>query len=102
MAVAVKEMKATIDLDLFDVNMLGHVIAVRHEFCGVESVMKFGQYCPDLSHVTGRLLELLLEIIALLVLLYLSHTFVTTIDTMESLTLTITQYPSLVIRVPSV
>ena len=27
MVVGVKEMKATIDLDLFDVNMLGHVIA---------------------------------------------------------------------------
>ena len=40
MAVGVKEMKATIDLDLFDVNMLGHVIAAWHEFCDVESVME--------------------------------------------------------------
>ena len=40
MAVGVKETKATIDLDLFDVNTLGHVIAVRHEFCEVESVME--------------------------------------------------------------
>ena len=78
MTVGVKETKATIDLDLFDVNMLGHVIAVQHEFCDVESVMEFGQYCPDLSHVTGRLLELLLGIIAILVLLYPSHTFVAT------------------------
>ena len=66
MAVGVKEMKATIDLDLFDVNMLGHVIAAQHEFCDVE------------SHITGRLLELLLGIIAILALLYLSHTFVAT------------------------
>ena len=40
MAVGVKEMKATIDLDLFDVNMLGHVIAAWCEFCDVESVME--------------------------------------------------------------
>ena len=40
MAVGVKETKATIDLDLFDVNMLGHVIAAQREFCDVESVME--------------------------------------------------------------
>ena len=40
MAVGVKETKATIDLDLFDVNTLGHVIAARCEYCDVESVME--------------------------------------------------------------
>ena len=40
MAVGVKETKATIDLDLFDVNTLGHVIAVQCEYCDVESVME--------------------------------------------------------------
>ena len=40
MVVGVKETEATIDLDFFDVNMLGHVIAAWCEFCDVESVME--------------------------------------------------------------
>ena len=32
LVVGVKETKATIDLDLFDVNTVGHVIAAQHEY----------------------------------------------------------------------